>query len=150
MYKTCFWKVVVGSFVILGFFSLLIKMSHDMTKPTKWLCTLCTLRRLRLAWASAQSSLSVWRNLGSLATKTQISLGTRPVWSESLLCAQWVAKDPRFLHTDIEDSNQTGRMPRLIWVFTGCTLTLLVLSCRCSNVTVHKIPVTKPHSLKSK
>ena len=27
-------------------------------------------------------------------TRTQISLGIRPVWSESSLCAQWVAKDP--------------------------------------------------------
>ena len=60
--------------------------------------------------------------------KTQISLGIRPVWSESSLCAQWVAKDPRFLHADSENSDQTGRMPRLIWVFTGHTLTLLVLS----------------------
>ena len=31
--------------------------------------------------------------------KTQISLGIRPVWSESSLCTQWVAKNPRFLHT---------------------------------------------------
>ena len=29
-----------------------------------------------------------------------------------------------------EDSDQTGRMPRLIWVFAGLTVTLLVLSCR--------------------
>ena len=36
-------------------------------------------------------------------TKTQISLGIRPVWSESSLCAQWVAKDPTFLHADSED-----------------------------------------------
>ena len=36
-------------------------------------------------------------------TKTPISLGIRPVWSESSLCAQWVAKDPRFLHADSED-----------------------------------------------
>ena len=28
-------------------------------------------------------------------TKTQISLGIRPVWSESSLCAQWVAKELR-------------------------------------------------------
>ena len=62
--------------------------------------------------------------------KTQISLGIRPVWSESLLCAQLVAKGQRFLHADSEDSDQTGRMPRLIWVFAGCTPTLLVLSCR--------------------
>ena len=60
--------------------------------------------------------------------KTQISLGIRPVWSESSLCAQWAAKDPRFLHADSEDSDQTGRMSRLIWVFAGRTATLLVLS----------------------
>ena len=53
--------------------------------------------------------------------KTQISLGIRPVWSESLLCTQWVAKDPSFLHANSEDSDQTGRMPRLIWVFAGRT-----------------------------
>ena len=40
--------------------------------------------------------------------KTQISLGIRPVWSVSSLCAQWVAKGPRFLHADSEDSDQTG------------------------------------------
>ena len=28
-------------------------------------------------------------------------------------CAQWVAKDPMSLHADSEDSDQTGRMPRL-------------------------------------
>ena len=64
--------------------------------------------------------------------KTQISLGISPVWSESSLCAEWVATDPRFLHADNEDSDQTGRMPRLIWVFAGRTFTLLVLSCRGS------------------
>ena len=60
--------------------------------------------------------------------KTQISLGISPVWSESLLCASWVAEDPSFFRADSEDSDQTGRMPRLIWVFTGCTVILLVLS----------------------
>ena len=29
----------------------------------------------------------------------------RPVWSESSQCAQWVAKDPGFLHADSEDSD---------------------------------------------
>ena len=32
--------------------------------------------------------------------KTQISLCIRPVWSDSSLCAQWIAKDPSFLHED--------------------------------------------------
>ena len=44
------------------------------------------------------------------------------------VCAQWVAKYPRFLHADSKDSDQAGRMPRLIWVFIGRTVTLLVLS----------------------
>ena len=35
--------------------------------------------------------------------KSQISLGICPVWSESSLCTQWVAKDPSFLQADSED-----------------------------------------------
>ena len=69
-------------------------MSRLLTKPTKW--------HVRPA-------------------KTPISLGIRTVWSESSLCAQWVAKDLSFLHADSEDSDQTGWMPRLIWIFTGRT-----------------------------
>ena len=65
--------------------------------------------------------------------KTQISI--HPIWSESSLCAQWVAKDPSFLHEDSEDSDQTGRMPRLIWVFAWRTLILLVLSC-CGSIMI--------------
>ena len=102
-----------------------------MTKPTKWLCS---QQRLSSAWASTQSDQSLrcpheerlCMTLGP--AKTQISLGIHPVWSESSLCTQWVAKDPTFLHADSEDSDQTGRMPRLIWVFAGRTVILLVLS----------------------
>ena len=61
--------------------------------------------------------------------KPRISLGIRPVWSESCLCAQLVSKDPIFLHADSEDPDQTGRMSRLIWVFAGRIAILLVLSC---------------------
>ena len=68
--------------------------------------------------------------------KTQISLGIRPVWSESSLCAQYVAKDSRFLHADSEDSDQTWRMPRLIclrWAhthFVGFVMTRLIYKIR--------------------
>ena len=62
--------------------------------------------------------------------KTQISLGIRPVWSESSLCTQWVDKGPSFLYADSEDSDQTGRMPRLIRVFAGHTVILLVFVMR--------------------
>ena len=58
---------------------------HDKTNK---IYDLCTQHRLRSAWASAQSD-------------------------QSLLCAQWVAEDPMFLHADSEDSDQTGRMPRM-------------------------------------
>ena len=67
------------------------------------------------------------------AQRRQISLGIRPVWSESSLCAQWVAKGPSFLNVDSEDSGQTGWTPRLIWGFAGRIIILLVLSCRGSN-----------------
>ena len=60
-------------------------LSPDMTKPTKWLCA---QRRLRSAWAFTQSD--------------QSSLRTQPI-----------AKDLSFLHADSEDSDQTGRSPRL-------------------------------------
>ena len=42
--------------------------------------------------------------------KTQISLGIRPVWSESSLCAQWVAKDPSFLHADSDWANAQANL----------------------------------------
>ena len=60
--------------------------------------------------------------------KTQVSLGIRPVWSESSLSA-WRNLGPLATHwAHSKDSDQTGQMPRLIWVFIGRTLILLVLS----------------------
>ena len=62
---------------------------------------MCAQRRLRSAWASppvwSESLLSVWRKLGFLATH----------WAHS------------------EDSDQTGGMLRLIWVFAGRTCHLV-------------------------
>ena len=101
--------------------SMISNMSRDMTNPTKWLCA---QRRLRSAWASAQSD-------------------------QSSLCAKWVGKGPSFLHADSEDSDQTGRMPRLIWVFAGCTATLLVLSCCGSYVWIFAVKIKK-HTQKTR
>ena len=61
----------------------------QMPRATTWQNQqndLCAQRRLRSAWASAQSD-------------------------QSSLCAQWVPKDLMFLHADNEDSDQTGRGP---------------------------------------
>ena len=76
-------------------------MSRLMTKPTKWHVRPAKTQDslgFRLVWS--ESSLSAWRKLGSLAT-------------------HWA---PR------EDCDQTGRMPRLIWVFAGRTVILQFLS----------------------
>ena len=83
------------------------KMSRIVTKPTKWHVRPAKTQislGIRLVWS--ESSLSTWKKLGSLATH----------WAHS------------------EDSDQTGRMPRLIWVFAGRTVTLLVLSWGDSNL----------------
>ena len=73
--------------------------AHDLKyRFTKWARTRqnqqndpCVQRRLRSAWAST--------------------------WVISLC----VCLIPRILHADSKDSDKTGRMPRLVWVFTGCT-----------------------------
>ena len=57
---------------------------------------LCAQQRLRSAWVSTQSdqsSLYAWRSIVSIAT--------------------------HYAHS--KDSDQNERMPRLIWVFAGCT-----------------------------
>ena len=77
--------------------------------------------------------------------KTQISLGICLVCSESSLCVQWVAKDSSFLHADSEDSNQTERMPRLIWAFAGRTAISLVLSCRSSGMHIFMTKLFQKH-----
>ena len=64
--------------------------------------------------------------------KTQISLGIRPVSSKSSLSA-WRKLGSIATHwVHCKDSDQTGQMPRLIWVFAGHTLISLVSSCRGS------------------
>ena len=76
--------------------------------------------------------------------KSQIILCIHTVWSESSLCAQWVANDPSFLHADSEDSDQTGRMPRLIWVFAGRTCHLVgFVMRRLKCLYEHSIAVIK-------
>ena len=65
-------------------------VSRNMTKPTKWHVRQAKSQvslDVRADWP--ESSLSAWRRIGSLATQ----------WAHS------------------EDSDQIGRMPRLIWVF---------------------------------
>ena len=93
------WTIILLStgyqwFCRLYFSLLVLYLSRNMTKSTKWYVR---------------------------PAKTQISLAIRPVWSEPSLCAQWVAKGSVLLQADSETSGQSGRMHRLIWVVAGST-----------------------------
>ena len=96
--KCIFLKIILRNFCLIGFY-----MPHKKFEPRH----------------------DKTNKMAVCPVKTQISLGICPVWPKSWLCTQWVGKDPSFLHADSEDSDQTGRMPRLIWVFAGCTLLVL-------------------------
>ena len=66
--------------------------------------------------------------------KIQISLGIRPVWSESSLSA-WRKLGSLATHwVHSEDSDQTGRMPRLRWVFAVHTVTVGFVMLRLISV----------------
>ena len=85
-YKWILWECVVLTWndIDVSIFPSQTNYMSRMTKPTKW-----PVR----------------------PPKTQISLGICQVWSESSLCAQWVAKNPSLLHADSEDWSDWAHMP---------------------------------------
>ena len=92
----------------------LFHLSHCMTKPTKWL---------------------------THPAKTQISLGIFPVWSETSLSALRNLGS-HWAHN--EDSDQTGQVPRLIWVlaertgdFVGFVMRRLISVSTCNMLPSH-------------
>ena len=85
--------------VLIAF--ILLYLRHLTTKPTKW--------HVRPA-------------------KAQIILGIRPVWQGSSLSTWGKLMSLAIIRAHSEASDQTGRMPRLIWVFAGRNVILLVLS----------------------
>ena len=90
--------------------------------PVLYLCNV-DLLSVYEPWHDKTNKMSV------RPAKTQISLGIRPIWSESSLSA-WRNLGRLATHwAHSEDSIQTGRIPRLIWVFAGRAVILLVLSC---------------------
>ena len=89
-------------------------------KPQRYFFPFLTCYRSdcsKIIWATA------WQNQQNyFCTQQRLrSAWHLQVWSVSWLCAQWIAKDPSFLHTDSENSDQTGWMPRLIRVFARHT-----------------------------
>ena len=68
-------------------------------------------------WAASSQNPTKWP---LCPAKTLINPGIRPVWSMSSLSTSSVGPLTTYwVHS--EGSDQTGRMPRLIWVFAGRT-----------------------------
>ena len=62
------------------------------------------------------------------SAKTQISLGIRPVWSESSLCAQWVGMIPAFFMRTAKTLIRLGECPGWTEYSLSAHAILLVLS----------------------
>ena len=107
---------------------------HNLSWKTKWSVSMNVLFSIQLTishhWAAT------WQNqqYGCAASEDSDqpghppSLISLPCPHEESLGPEWAT---HWAHS--EDSDKTGRMPRLIWVFAGRTLILLVLSCRVSH-----------------
>ena len=90
-------------------------------KPLPVCCPIPKLYRIILLWLMSQAEPTrapIFFCLSRYMTKPTKWLCAKRRLRSALA---WVAKDPSFLHADSEDSDQTGRMSRLIWVFAGRT-----------------------------
>ena len=82
------------------------------------------------------------------ANKIVCAPSIHPVWSESLLCTQWVAKDLGFLHAFSEDSDQAD--PSFRWVhmqfcwFFHKTAQMYFVLCH-EAITMYVLQVSQPH-----
>ena len=65
-------------------------------------------------WNAVVSCPATCTSLHVRTSKTLISLRIRAVWSESLMGALWIAKDPMFLQAENYDSDQIMLMHMLI------------------------------------
>ena len=95
-----------------------------------WFIHTWNRKGIRINWAAS------WQNQqnGMCAQLRLVSLCNHLVWSES--CRNLGSLATHSAHS--EDSDQTGQMPRLIWVFAGPIVILLVLSWGGSDVNGRK------------
>ena len=119
---------------ILGYFARMSRWKGNDQEPIQLNSTSCPRHQ---TWKECKWAATRQNQQNECAPREDSDQPGHPL---SLIrvfaCAQWVAKDPSFLHADSEDSDQTGR----IWVFAELTVILLVLSCRGSNK-MHNIHV---------
>ena len=77
-------------------------------------CTLWEIDKIHISYLCRHTTKPIKRHMSP--ANTQI----HPVWSVFTVCSMgsW---GPNVSSCGHEDSDQTGRMPRLIWGFPGCT-----------------------------
>ena len=103
--------------------------ARDLTPLDGWACAFekSPILRYLFIWdGSYELQHDKTNRISVCPAKTKISLGIHPVWSESLLSTSRNLGPLATHWTHCLDSDQTGQMPRLIWVLVGLTLILLV------------------------
>ena len=116
----------------------------------RFLCGQRRLITLRLRWRTCHLvSLCCAMTVTMWAATWQNQQNDYAPSEDSSLCTSWVAKDPRFLHVDSEDSDQTVWMPRLIqadpslcWThthFVGFVISRLMCCYGPFNFSAHRI-----------
>ena len=99
---------------------LLFKLFHLVQKSCKYIDE---------KFLPCNPGFCFYESLTVRPAKTQISLRIRPVWSESSLSV-WRSTEPFATHwAHSKNFDQTGRMPRLIWVFLNNLLKKMYLDC---------------------
>ena len=105
---------------------------HVMVKEFQCMWEWSDVSKWAISWQNQQNGMHTQQRLRSAWASTQSD--------QSSLCAQWIAKDPSFLHVDSEESDQTGRTPRLSESSLGTHAILLVLLWSGSNALWTMVP----------
>ena len=108
--------------LIISVYDICHELSSFLHHRLWWCCTdwvrESTHKLSKCIWAASWQNPTKWH---VRPAKTQISLGIHPVWSESSLSARRKLGSLATHWAHREDSDQTGRMPRLIWIFARRT-----------------------------
>ena len=131
-----FLLVVLPGVVVIGVFCTLQHFILTQDDSLSLLGTPASLRQLtekQIRWVYFEDNLSRLMTKSTKwhvrPAKTQMSLGIRPGWSESLLCAQWVAiRILAFFMQTAKTLIRLGGCPGWSESSLGSHATLLVLS----------------------
>ena len=128
------WSITLHSLIII--FLELLKQPQNPSASSSYVCreSFSKVSKMWITNKKLSCCMTKPRKWHVRPAKTRISLGIHPVWSESTLSA-WRNHGSLATHwVHSKDSDQTGKMPRLIWIIAGPQI-LFVLLCGGSNKT---------------